>query len=324
MAYNPRNGSLMNKFDRVFSILILLQTRSILTAKDIAERFEISVRTVYRDINTLKSAGVPIIGDPGIGYSIMEGYRLPPMMFSEEEASALLTAEKFIGKLTDSKTQSNYRNAMIKIKSILRNSEKQSLAKLDDAIAISDDNNWSDQTYLQDMFGSIASKKIMKIEYRKIDGATTQRKVEAIGCYHQYNAWYLIAFCLARKDYRTFKVNRIVDLRVLDQVFNTEHISLQEYIDRQDASWKEDKRFHTIEIVFKFSLLEYAEKRKYYFGFIDQIVREDEVQMKFLNTSLDFVARWLLQFGDQATVLAPVELIDLMQSLTERLYKHYH
>lgn len=105
----------MNRFDRVFSTLVLLQTRRVIKAMTIAERFGISLRTVYRDVRTLKNAGVPIIGDPGIGYSITDGYRLPPLMFNEGEAAALLTAEKFIGKVTDKKTQDYYSNAMIKI-----------------------------------------------------------------------------------------------------------------------------------------------------------------------------------------------------------------
>jgi predicted DNA-binding transcriptional regulator YafY len=97
----------MNKFDRVISTLILLQTKKIIKASNISERFGISLRTVYRDISTLKNAGIPIIGDPGIGYSIMDGYRLPPIMFNEGEALALLTAEKFIGKITDKTTQAS-------------------------------------------------------------------------------------------------------------------------------------------------------------------------------------------------------------------------
>lgn len=314
----------MNKFDRVFSILILLQTKSVLTAKLISERFEISMRTVYRDISTLRNAGVPIIGDPGVGYSIMEGYRVPPMMFNEEEASALLTAEKFIGKLTDKNTLEHYKSAMLKIKAILRSNEKQSLAILDQSIAISENNTFNNTTYLQDMFRCIAAKKVLQIGYQKADGTSTLRKLEAIGCYHQYNAWYLIAYCLERKDYRTFKVNRITDLEVLDQEYTTKHISLREYIDGQDDSWKEEKRFHAIEIVFKNSLIEHAERRKYYFGFIEQSIKEDEVYMKFLNTSIELLARWLLQFGDQATALAPVALVDRMKTLTSNLNNHYH
>jgi len=199
----------MNKFDRVISTLVLLQTRKVIKAMTISERFDISLRTVYRDIRTLKNAGIPIIGDPGIGYSIMDGYRMPPIMFNEGEAAALLTAEKFIAKLKDQDTQDYYSSAMMKIKAILRSSEKQSLAVLDDSIAISDDNKWENKTYLQDIFKGIAAQRILNIDYQKADGSSSQRKLEPIGCYHQFNNWYLVAFCQLQNDYRTFKINRI-------------------------------------------------------------------------------------------------------------------
>lgn len=313
----------MNKFDRVISTLVLLQTKKVIKAITISERFDISLRTVYRDISTLKNAGIPIIGDPGIGYSIMEGYRIPPIMFSEGEAAALLTAEKFIGKITDKDTEAYYTSAMMKIRAILRSSEKQSLAILDDSIAFSDNNSWKDKTYLHKLFKSIAAKHILEMEYRKADGSSSKRKLEPIGCYHQYNHWYLIAYCQLKKDYRIFKTNRIVHLKVLDQHFDTQHISLQTYIDQQDETWKEAQQFHAIEIAFKNECVKFAESRKYYFGFVEQTVKEDAVYMKFLNVSLEFMARWLLQFGDQATVLAPIELKDRLKVLATEIYEHY-
>lgn len=314
----------MNKFDRVISTLILLQTKKIIKAIAISDRFGISLRTVYRDISTLKNAGIPIIGDPGIGYSIMDGYRLPPIMFNEGEAAALLTAEKFIGKMTDQDTQAYYSSAMLKIKAILRSSEKQSLAVLDNSIAISDYNNWENKTYLQDLFKSIASKNILSIQYQKADGTSSKRKLEPIGCYHQFNNWYLVAFCQLKKAYRTFKINRIVNLQLLEQHFDTKHISLQNYIDRQNEVWKEQQQFQTIEIVFNKSVVKYAESRKYYFGFVEQKIENDAVRMKFLNSSTEIVARWLLQFGNQATVLAPIELKNRLKTLATQLYEHYN
>lgn len=313
----------MNKFDRVISTLVLLQTKKIITATTISERFDISLRTVYRDISTLKNAGIPIIGDPGIGYSVMDGYRIPPIMFNEGEATALLTAEKFIGKITDQDTQAYYSSAMMKIKAILRSSEKQSLEVLDNSIVISDKNSWKNKTHLQEVFKSIPSKNILAIQYQKADGTTSERRLEPIGCYHQSNNWYLVAFCQLKKAYRTFKLNRIVKLQVLEQHFETKHISLQNYIDRQGDKWKEQRQFYTIEIAFNQDFVKFAEGRKYYFGFVEQKKVQDTVHMKFLNSSIEVIARWLLQFGDQAKVIAPPELKNRLKTLATQIYKHY-
>src|ERR1700712_437955 len=117
----------MNRIDRVSAILIQLQSRRVVKAIDIADRFGISLRTVYRDVKTLEEAGIPIIGEAGVGYSIMDGYRLPPVMFTREEATAFLTAEKFVEKLTDTSTTAQYQSAMYKVKAVLRSSEKDAL-----------------------------------------------------------------------------------------------------------------------------------------------------------------------------------------------------
>ena len=314
----------MNRFDRVITILVLLQTKKVITSTTIAERFEISLRTVYRDIKTLKNAGIPIIGDPGVGYSIVDGYRLPPIMFNEGESAALLTAEKFIGKLTEKNTQAYYSSALMKIKAILRSSEKQSLSVLDDSIMISQSKGWENKTYLQDIFKSIASKLVLHIQYKKADGTSSERKLEPIGCYHQFNNWYLIAYCRLQKDYRTFKQNRISQLDVLEEQFDTEHISLQKYIDNQSEAWKQENQFLQFEIAFTQSIVKFAERRKYYFGFIEQSVKNNMVHIKFQNSSLEIMARWLLQFGDQATVIAPQELKDRIKTISTELYKHYN
>lgn len=313
----------MNKFDRVISILTLLQTRKIIKASTISERFEVSLRTVYRDIRTLKNAGIPIIGDPGIGYSMMDGYRLPPVTFNEKETAALLTAEKFIGKMTDQDIQTNYSNAMLKIKAILRSAEKQSLAVLDDSIAFSDNAVQGDKNYLQDLFKSIAAKHILFIQYQKADGTESERKLEPIGCYRHLNNWYLLAFCQLKQAYRTFKTNRITHLRILSQHFDRQHINLQDFIDQQNQAWKEDHQFQTIEIGFSQSHVRFAESRKYYFGFVEQTIENNVTYMRFQYSSIEVMARWLMQFGDQATVIAPDSLKNRIKTLATQLYNHY-
>ncbi len=312
----------MNKFDRVISILILLQTKKIITASNIAERFEISLRTVYRDINTLKNSGIPIIGDPGIGYSIMEGYRLPPVMFNEGEALSLLTAEKFMANITDNETQQHYSAAMTKIKAVLRSSEKEALDILDDSIAITPYKFEEHKPYLQELFKSIAGRQLIQISYSKADGTASERTIEPIGCYHQANNWYLVAFCQLKNDYRTFKMNRIQKLISLDKTFSRSHINLQDYLENQTNS--KQKESQVVEVLFDYSIVEHADRRKYYFGLIEEERQENAVRMKFWGSPIELMARWLIPFTNKVTILQPQALQDRIQELSKELYEHYH
>ena len=112
----------MNRIDRLAAILIQLQSRSLVKAQDIATKFSISLRTVYRDVKALEEAGVPVIGEAGSGYRLMEGYKLPPVMFNMDEATALLTASKLVQSKTDAGISKHYTAALDKIRAILRHS----------------------------------------------------------------------------------------------------------------------------------------------------------------------------------------------------------
>src|SRR5690606_7724559 len=120
----------MNRIDRLTAILIQLQTKRIVKAEEISERFEISLRTVYRDVKALMEAGVPIGSEAGKGYFIVDGYHLPPVMFNQDEASAMLTAGKLVDKMTDDSIRKAYESALLKIKSVLNDTEKDHLENL--------------------------------------------------------------------------------------------------------------------------------------------------------------------------------------------------
>src|SRR5687768_15506858 len=109
-----------NRFDRIIAILIQLQSKKIIKAQELADRFQVSLRTIYRDIKTLESSGVPISSEAGTGYSIKEGYRLPPVMFTREEATGFIAAEKLMQRFTDKSLGNHFQSAMFKIKSVLR------------------------------------------------------------------------------------------------------------------------------------------------------------------------------------------------------------
>jgi predicted DNA-binding transcriptional regulator YafY len=122
------------RFDRIVAILIQLQSKKNVRAQDMAERFEVSLRTIYRDIRTLEASGVPIYSEAGIGYSLMEGYRLPPVMFTREEASSFIAAEKLMEKFTDRELAKHYTSATYKLKAVLKTTDKDWLSGMESNI----------------------------------------------------------------------------------------------------------------------------------------------------------------------------------------------
>ena len=120
----------MNRIDRLTAILIHLQTKRVVKAEEIADRFEMSLRTVYRDVKALMEAGVPIGSEAGKGYFIVDGYHLPPVMFTQDEASAMLLAGKLVEKMSDKSVRTAFESALLKIKAVLNDSGKDHLEDL--------------------------------------------------------------------------------------------------------------------------------------------------------------------------------------------------
>jgi predicted DNA-binding transcriptional regulator YafY len=237
----------MNRIDRVTAILIQLQSKRVVKAQEIADRFKISLRTVYRDIKTLDEAGIPVIGEAGIGFSIMEGYRLPPVMFTQEEATALLTAEKLVEKLTDQSTRETYRAAMYKIRAVLRLTERDHLENMEQHIEVVESPYFSktknETAYLQQILKAIGSRSVLNIDYfAEHSQQSSNRNIEPVGIFFMGRSWYLIAWCNLRNDYRTFKVENIRYLSITAISFNTEHPALavvfEESISRKRTAYR--------------------------------------------------------------------------------------
>lgn len=125
----------MNRIDRITAILIHLQSKRIVTAGEISRRFGISIRTVYRDIRTLEAAGIPIGSEAGLGYYLVEGYRLPPLKFSLKEVAALITAGKLVDRLDEPSLKADFDSALFKIKAVLNEPEKDYIEKLQELIS---------------------------------------------------------------------------------------------------------------------------------------------------------------------------------------------
>ncbi|HXL58996.1 MAG TPA: YafY family protein [Chitinophagaceae bacterium] len=310
----------MNRIDRVTAILIHLQSKKVVKAQDIAERFNISLRTVYRDIKTLEEAGVPIIGEAGIGYSIMDGYRLPPVMFTKEEATAFLTAEKLIEKFTDASTESSYKSAMYKVRAVLRSTEKDMLENIEEHIKVIRKvmpfNDSSVNNTLQNLLKSISEKRVLHIQYSAFHSEEiTKRDIEPIGIFYSNGYWHTIAFCQLRNDYRDFRTDRILQIYSTDKTFDKGHPSLKTYLEQMS----EKQELQTIVINVGAHAAKFLGVQKYYYGFVKEERLNDCVQMTFLSPYNDSFERWLITFADHAEVITPGSLKTKLKELVDKI-----
>ncbi|MBL7837253.1 MAG: YafY family transcriptional regulator [Bacteroidetes bacterium] len=308
----------MNRIDRIAAILIHLQSRRIVKAVDLAERFEISLRTVYRDIRTLEEAGVPITGEPGVGYSIMQGYHMPPVMFNRDEITALLTAEKLAGLLTDSVTEKHLNSAMIKIRAVLGNTDKAAIESLDDKIAVLPNpyrkDEWRESAVLKDITSAIENKHIIEITYYSNHSLETNiRRLEPIGLWFQAGRWHLVAWCQLRNDYRNFRIDRITDHQVCSETFKTIHPKLDQFI-RRTAEERD-----LTEVILSLDAENYKllGDQKLYMGFVSQKKQKDKIEITFLSPGLENMAKWILMTGPSIDIVKPKALKDIVRQMAE-------
>jgi predicted DNA-binding transcriptional regulator YafY len=225
------NDNDTKRLSRLTAILIQLQTKQLITATTLADKFNVSIRTIYRDIRALEQSGVPILTEEGKGYTLMEGYRIPPVTFTESEANALITAEKFVLKNKDASFVKEYSDAISKIKSVLRHSTKENANLLSDRIAISQNNSY-DRTsnYLASLQLALTNFNLITIEYQKPDAAeTTKRSIEPFALLSTQENWLLVAWCRLRKEFRLFRLDRIKTLSIQTEKFEPHKITLQEF-----------------------------------------------------------------------------------------------
>jgi predicted DNA-binding transcriptional regulator YafY len=317
----------MNRIDRLSAILIQLQGKKVVKASEIAERFNISLRTVYRDVKALQESGVPIGAEAGTGYYIVEGYHLPPVMFNREEAAALLTGEKLMEHFSDRSNRQQFSSAMQKIRAVLRGSEKDFLEVLDENIAVLRNRTPQEDEFpnrfLTDIQQALGKQQVLQMEYSSAQNSEfTKRNVEPIGIYHSSNTWYLIAWCQLRGDYRNFRTDRIRNMQVSGTSYDkSRHISLQQYLEKYHSDPVPE---HTFKVRFTLSVARYLGNQKYYYGLVEEKVCDNHIEYTFMNNyPLEYFARWVLMWGNDVEILFPNELLARMKELALELKEHY-
>lgn len=314
----------MNRIDRLTAILTHLQSKRTIRAAELAARFEVSLRTIYRDVRSLEESGVPIIGEAGQGYSLVEGYRLPPIMFSREEALSMLVAEKLVEKSLGDQSSKYFKEALIKIKAVLKTSEKDLLVEVEDTIKVLKSNpsqvmNKSSKAF-QTILEAISEKKVLSTAYMTFDPELrSERELESIGMFQSYDQWYLMAFCRLRKDYRTFRLDRFSHLRLTETSYSTiNHPSLQSYLDKVSG----ERKLHQIVLEVPDGSMKYLANSKYNNGFVSEKRVGQVTEMTFMNSSIEGFVRWIITLGDMVVVKQPtvlqLRLAELIDEIKER------
>jgi len=220
------------RLSRLTAILTQLQTKRLVTATALASKFSVSVRTIYRDIRALEQAGVPIITEEGKGYLLMEGYTIPPLMFTEAQANALIIAEQLVLKNKDTSFIRDYSAAIEKIKAVLRYSQKDKANLLSERTQFEQIKNLErNSSNLSDLQFALTNFLQTKIDYINAEGKTTTRIIEPFALLSTEN-WLLLAKCRLRKEFRYFRLDRIKKLQLLTEKFEPHQMTLQEFFDK--------------------------------------------------------------------------------------------
>ncbi len=208
----------MRRADRLFQIVQFLRTRRVTTARWLADRLEVSERTIYRDIQDLLASSVPIEGEAGVGYVIRKGYDLPPLMFTPEELSALALGAGIVDSWADPSLSTAAQSALSKIQSVLPEALRDQVA---DNRLISPMQRLPPRTALclAELRHAVTERLKLRMAYQRLDGEHSERVVWPLGLFFWGQVWTLGAWCEKREALRNFRVDRIDKLEVLSQTY---------------------------------------------------------------------------------------------------------
>ncbi len=301
----------MMQMNRLFEIVYILLNKKMVTAKELAEKFEVSIRTIYRDIDMLSSAGIPIYASQGKGggISLLEDYILNKSVLSEEEQNEILFA---LQSLT--LTQNPETDRVLSKLSSLFNKTITNWIEVDLSPWGSDEDRKGEFTHLKD---AILNHQVVEFTYFNSSGEKSTRKVEPLKLIFKVNSWYLKGFCLTKNEYRTFKISRIFHIDIKRETFehrNPDEVSLDEK-DQSSQIW----------IPIKLQISRQGAYRVFE-EFTEHEITKNQDGSFTVETSLpegEWLLHYLLSFGTNIEVLAPEHIREMIQEKLEDIILKY-
>ncbi|GHO88655.1 helix-turn-helix transcriptional regulator [Dictyobacter formicarum] len=314
----------MNKTDRLLAIVLELQRKGRRRAEDLAETFETSKRTIYRDILALCEAGVPVVSVPGQGYSLMKGYFLPPLSFTTEEATMLLLGGNFMAKNFDAQYRAAAESAVRKIEGVLPETLRADVQYLQSNIRFIGPITAPDakeHETLQQLRRALLDRNTIRFRYHTRHRSDEQsapqtREADPYGLAYIMSAWHLTAYCHLRQDIRNFRLDRIEELELLTRTFTRPaNVNFGQ-------SERDQQRTMTARVLFDSEIARWVrESRSYY------VTAEEETADGLLVTlkvrQEREILQWLLSWGSHVKILEPASLRELLAEETRRMLQNY-
>ncbi|MEO8606248.1 MAG: YafY family protein [Chloroflexota bacterium] len=298
----------MNRTDRLLAIVLELQARKQVRAEDLADTFEVTKRTIYRDIQALDESGVPIVAIPGQGYSLVEGYFLPPLTFSSDEAIMLLLGNDFVGQNFDAQYREAAHSASHKILAVLPDKLRQEVEYLESSIRFIALNGAFAPETLQKLRRAIIQHKTVGFRYhaRYRDGTPSAneislREADPYALLHVGGTWVVIAYCHLRQDRRSFRLDRMEDVAVLNKNF-TRPPDFK--MPRRDD---EDERPIIVRALFDTETARWVRETPSFFQVAEEQL-PDGMLVTLAVRQPGEVLNWLLSWGSHVRVLEPESL----------------
>ena len=309
----PFHERALNRTERLFAEVLLLQNRPTLTADDLADHFGVSRRTIFRDLRALGEAGVPLTYAEDRGYTILDGYQLPPLMLTAREAATLLVGTAFAALQPDPSLREDADAVALKIRSVLPDEVRTFIDRIQEHIVL-------DPYWLHDVTGPLdadaegrwyqlskaaAQQFCVSMDYYVPSrDEVTRRTVDPLGLVYYTDHWTLIAFDHLREGIRNFRLDRIRSMHVTMQRFDPpDGFDLEAYLAERG------RNRNTHRIALRFAERAYRTARRSLPAPIhEETATDGHVTVTFFFENLDYVARWLLRFGTRATVLEPEAL----------------
>lgn len=310
----------MNSSERRMKLILMLQqSNSRITVDDIAEKFNVSRRTVFRDFNALSELNVPVTWDKYNGYGIMRGYKIPPLMFTSKELATILVGLNFVKSQVDQTLIDDARGVELKIKEVVPDDLREFMESLEERTVVDPYLNFgAEKTEGGNWFtisSAISQNRSIGFEYlSKSDGKITSREIDPYLLVFYRDHWNMIGYSHKRDDIRNFVLDRMSEVRILDQNFEPKG-----EIDAERLIYRSDERSHLIKVDVSEEAL-----RRFKANLPTKIINLSEkkpklFRMEFKFDNLDYINEWLLQFADNVKVVKPEVLMkkrmDLLNSM---------